>query len=56
MYTAEQEALGEYPCMEMVAMGPEIYDAEIRDHLSPIMNPVIDWLHQRLTPEEIVNG
>ena len=38
--------------MEMVAMGPEIYDAEIQYHLSPIMNPSIDWIQQRLTPEE----
>ena len=40
----------------MVAMGPEIYDAEIQYHLSPIMNPSIDWIQQRLTPEEKING
>ena len=40
----------------MVAMGPEISDAEIQDHLSPIMNHLINWLQQCLTPEEKVNG
>ena len=40
----------------MVAMGPEISDAEIQDHLSPIMNHLIHWLQQPLTLEGKVNG
>ena len=40
----------------MVAMGPEISDAKIKDHLAPIMNPLMNWLHQRLTPQETFNG
>ena len=40
LYTEEQEALGEVnrqdPWMEMIAMGPEILDAEIQYHLYPI--------------------
>ena len=44
------------PWMEMVAMGPEIYDAEIKYHLFPIMNSSTNWTHQRHTPEEKVNG
>ena len=30
------------PWMEMVAMGPDISDAEIQDNLYPIMNHFID--------------
>ena len=44
------------PWMEMVAMGPKISDSEIQDHLAPIMNHLIHWLQQPLTPEEKVNG
>ena len=44
------------PRMEMIAMGPEIFDAEIQDHLAPIMKSSIDWLQERITPEEKVNG
>ena len=44
------------PWMEMVAMGTEVYDAVIQDHLYPFMKPLIDWLQQCLTPEEKVNG
>ena len=33
-------------------MGPEISYADIQDHLSPIMNPSIDWIQERLTPEK----
>ena len=40
LYTEEQEALGEVnrqdPWVEIIAMGPEILDAEIQDHLYPI--------------------
>ena len=37
-------------------MVPEIYDAEIQDHSAPIINPSIDWIWERLTSEEKVNG
>ena len=40
----------------MVAIGPKISDVEIQDHLDTIMNPSIDWIQQRLTPEGKVNG
>ena len=40
----------------MVATGPKISDAGIQYHLAPIMNPLIDWLQQRLTPGRKVNG
>ena len=43
------------PWMEMVAMGTEVYDAVIQDHLYPFMKPLIYWLRQCLTPEEKVN-
>ena len=60
LYTQAKEALGELnaqdPWMEIFAMGPDMSDDEIHDHLSPTMNPLVDWLHQRLTPEEKVNG
>ena len=42
--------------METVAMIPNISDAEIKDHLSPIMNPLINWIQQRLTHEEKLNA
>ena len=60
IYTEEQEALGEVnaqdPWMEMVALGPNISNAEIQDNLDPIMNPVVNFLQRRLTPEENVNA
>ena len=37
-------------------MGPEIYDSDIQYHLAPIMKSSIDWLQERLIPEEKVNG
>ena len=40
----------------MVSMGPEISNAEIQVHLAPILNPSINWLQKRLTPEEKFNG
>ena len=39
----------------MVAMVPEINDADIQDNLYTTINPSIDWLQERLTPEEKVN-
>ena len=40
----------------MVSMGPEISDAEIQVHLASILNPSINWLQKRLTPEGKLNG
>ena len=40
----------------MVAMGPKISNAKIQYHLAPIMNPSIDWIQERIAPEEKVNG
>ena len=44
------------PWMEMVAMGPEISDNEVQDNSSPITNPSIDWLQQRIKTRGKLNG
>ena len=42
--------------MQFSAIAPEYDDANIPDNLAPHMDPNIDRLHIRKTPEELVHG